>query len=169
LPPLRSRKEDIPSLAQYFLRKFALSLSKDVEEISSGALLLLLNHPYPGNVRELENIIEHAVAVTTKNIVTEEDLPQQVKGVPISDDSGVEESAPGSADVFFDKAISLDIELETHEKCILLGALKRANGVQKKAAVILGINYRSLRHRLEKYNLLGGKNHTLTEQTNDSE
>ena len=169
LPPLRSRKEDIPSLAQYFLRKFALSLSKDVEEISSGALLLLLNHPYPGNVRELENIIEHAVAVTTKNIVTEEDLPQQVKGVPISDDSRVEESAPASADVFFDKAISLDMELETHEKCILLGALKRANGVQKKAAVILGINYRSLRHRLEKYNLLGGKNHTLTEQTNDSE
>ena len=120
--------------------------------------MLLMNHPYPGNVRELENIIEHAVAVTTKNIMTEEDLPQQVKGVPISDDSkAFEESAPGSADVFFDKAISLDMELETHEKCILLGALKRANGVQKKAAVILGINYRSLRHRLEKYDLLGDK------------
>ena len=170
LPPLRSRKEDIPSLAHYFLRKFAASLNKNVDEISSGALMQLMNHRYPGNVRELENIIEHAVAVTAKNIITEEDLPPQIKGVPIDDDSRVfEETAPGGADVFFDKGLSLDVELETHEKCILLGALKRANGVQKKAAVILGINYRSLRHRLEKYDLLGAKNHSLSEQANDSE
>ena len=170
LPPLRSRKEDIPSLAHYFLRKFAASLNKNVDEISSGALMQLMNHRYPGNVRELENIIEHAVAVTAKSIITEEDLPPQIKGVPIDDDSRVfEETAPGGADVFFDKGLSLDVELETHEKCILLGALKRANGVQKKAAVILGINYRSLRHRLEKYDLLGAKNHSLSEQANDSE
>lgn len=170
LPPLRSRKEDIPSLAHYFLRKFAASLNKNVDEISSGALMQLMNHRYPGNVRELENIIEHAVAVTAKNIITEEDLPPQIKGVPIDDDSRVfEETAPGGADVFFDKGLSLDVELETHEKCILLGALKRANGVQKKAAVILGINYRSLRHRLEKYDLLGAKNHSLSEQADDSE
>ena len=170
LPPLRSRKEDIPSLAHYFLRKFAASLNKNVEEISSGALIQLMNHTYPGNVRELENIIEHAVAITNKNIVTEEDLPQQLRGTPITDDSNVfEQTAPGGAEVFFDKGLSLDVELETHEKCILLGALKRANGVQKKAAEILGINYRSLRHRLEKYDLLGAKNHSFSEQTNDSE
>jgi len=170
LPPLRSRKEDIPSLTHYFLRKFAASLNKNVEEISSGVLMLLMSHAYPGNVRELENIIEHAVAVTNKNIITEEDLPQQVRGVPIADDSKVfEETAPGGADVFFNKGLSLDVELETHEKCILLGALKRANGVQKKAAEILGINYRSLRHRLEKYDLLGVKNHSLSEQTDNSE
>jgi len=170
LPPLRSRKEDIPSLAHYFLRKFAASLNKNVEEISSGALLQLMNHTYPGNVRELENIIEHAVAITNKNIVTEEDLPQQLRGMTITDDSNVfEQTAPGGAEVFFDKGLSLDVELETHEKCILLGALKRANGVQKKAAEILGINYRSLRHRLEKYDLLGAKNHSFSEQTNNSE
>ena len=87
LPPLRSRKEDIPSLAHYFLRKFAASLDKNVEEISSGALMQLMNHTYPGNVRELENIIEHAVAVTNKNILTDEDLPLQVKGVPSADDT----------------------------------------------------------------------------------
>ncbi len=170
LPPLRSRKEDIPSLAQFFLRKFAALLNKNVEEISSSALMQLMTHTYPGNVRELENIIEHAVAVTNKNIVTEEDLPQQLRGIPINDDSDVfEQTAPGGAEVFFDKGLSLDVELETHEKCILLGALKRANGVQKRAAEILGINYRSLRHRLEKYNLLGVKNHSFSEQTNDSE
>lgn len=170
LPPLRSRKEDIPSLAYYFLRKFAVSIDKNVEEISSDALMQLMNHGYPGNVRELENIIEHAVAVTNKNIITEDDLPQQVRGMPITDDSKVfEGTAPGGADVFFNKGLSLDVELETYEKCILLGALKRANGVQKKAAEILGINYRSLRHRLEKYDLLGAKNHSFSEQINDSE
>jgi len=170
MPPLRSRKEDIPALAHYFLRKFAVSLDKNVEEISSGALMQLMNHSYPGNVRELENVIEHAVAVTNKNILTEDDLPQQLKGVPIAADQDIyERTAPGGADVFFNKGLSLDVELETHEKCILLGALKRANGVQKKAAEILGINYRSLRHRLEKYDLLGTKNHSFSEQPTDSE
>ena len=170
LPPLRSRKEDIPTLAHYFLRKFADSLNKNVEEISSNALIQLMNHSYPGNVRELENIIEHAVAVTNKNIITEDDLPQQIRGVAITDDSKVfEGTAPGGADLFFNKGLSLDMELETHEKCILLGALKRANGVHKKAAEILGINYRSLRHRLEKYELLGTKNHSFSEQPSDSE
>ena len=168
LPPLRSRKEDIPSLAHYFLRKFAASLDKNVEEISSGALMQLMNHTYPGNVRELENIIEHAVAVTNKNILTDEDLPLQVKGVPSADDTDASDRTTlGGAEVFFNKGLSLDVELETHEKYILLGALKRANGVQKKAAEILGINYRSLRHRLEKYELLGSKNHSFSEQSND--
>ena len=87
----------------------------------------LMSYGYPGNVRELENIIEHAVAVANKNIMTEEDLPAHIKGVPISEDAEVFEStAPGGADLFFAKGLSLDVELETHEKCILLGALKRS-------------------------------------------
>jgi two-component system response regulator PilR (NtrC family) len=170
LPPLRSRKADIPSLAHYFLRKFAVSLDKKVEEISSGALMQLMNHTYPGNVRELENIIEHAVTVTNKNILTDEDLPLQVKGAPSADDTDAfDQITLGGAEVFFNKGLSLDVELETHEKCILLGALKRANGVQKRAAEILGINYRSLRHRLEKYDLLGTKIHSFSEQLSESE
>lgn len=170
MPPLRTRKDDIPALAHYFLRKFAIALDKNVEEISSGALMYLLNHGYPGNVRELENIVEHAVAVTNKNIVTEEDLPQQIVGAASSDVIDLAERATtGGTEMFFNKGLSLDVELETHEKNILLGALKRANGVQKKAAEILGINYRSLRHRLEKYDLLGAKNHSFSEQSVDSE
>lgn len=158
LPPLRSRKEDIPALAHYFLRKFADSHSKNVEEISSNALMHLMNYAFPGNVRELENILEHAVAVTNQNVLTEDDLPQHVKGAPLADEAELfEKTAPGGAELFFSKGLSLDVELETHEKCILLGALKRANGIQKKAAEILGINYRSLRHRLEKYDMLNPK------------
>jgi len=165
MPPLRTRKEDISALAHYFLRKFAASHDKKVEEISSGALMQLMNHTYPGNVRELENIIEHAVAVTNKNILAEEDLPQHIKSLPLGEEVDLfEKTAPGGADLFFSKGLSLDVELETHEKCILLGALKRANGVQKRAAEILGINYRSLRHRLEKYDLLNSKSDSPSEQ-----
>jgi two-component system response regulator PilR (NtrC family) len=168
MPPLRSRKEDISALAHYFLHKFAASHDKKVEEISSDALKHLMNYPYPGNVRELENIMEHAVAVANKNILTEEDLPQHMKGVPIADEAEVfERTAPDGAEQFFGKGLSLDVELETHEKCILIGALKRANGVQKKAAEILGINYRSLRHRLEKYDLLNSKSESIVEQATD--
>ncbi len=158
MPPLRNRKQDVPGLAHYFMRKFAASHGKQVEEIASGALMHLMGYAYPGNVRELENIIEHAVAVANKNIVTEDDLPTHVRGVPTNEEAELFEStAPGGADLFFSKGLSLDVELETHEKCILLGALKRANGVQKRAAEILGINYRSLRHRLEKYGLLNSR------------
>ena len=153
-------------LAHYFIHKFAVSHGKQVEEISSGALMHLMTYGYPGNVRELENIIEHAVAVANKNIMTEEDLPTHIKGAPINEEVDVfERTVPGGADLFFAKGLSLDVELETHEKCILLGALKRANGVQKRAAEILGINYRSLRHRLEKYGLLNSKNPALADDS----
>ena len=163
MPPLRSRKEDIPALADYFLRKFAESHGRRVEEISSNALLRLMNHSYPGNIRELENIIEHAVAVAGKNILTEEDLPQHVNSSAAEDSAMVEKSVPEEAELFFGKGLSLDAELETHERWILLSALKRANGVQKRAAEILGINYRSLRHRLEKYQLLNSKTDSMVD------
>lgn len=165
MPPLRSRREDVPALAHYFIRKFAVAHKKQVEEIASGALMYLMNYSYPGNIRELENIIEHAVAVTNKNILTEDDLPPQVKGVSISEEVDLfERTAPGGADFFFTKGMSLDEELATHEKCLLLGALKRSGGVQKKAAELLGINYRSFRHRLEKYGLLGMKGQGIEEE-----
>ena len=163
LPPLRSRKEDVPALTLYFLRKFAGALNKQVEEISSGALMCLMNYSFAGNIRELENIIEHAVAVTNLNVVTEDDLPSYVKSVSFSEEFELfEKTAPGGAEVFFNKMISLDEELATHEKCLLLGALKRAKGVQKRASELLGINYRSFRHRMEKYGLLNAKDQETT-------
>jgi two-component system response regulator PilR (NtrC family) len=158
LPPLRERKDDIPLMAHYFLLKFASSHGKQVEEISSTALMRLMGYSYPGNIRELENILEHAVAVANRNILTEEDLPAQLRLEPY----GVAESSTGDdherSKDFFSKGIALDAELEAHEKSIIVSALKRANGVQKRAAELLGINYRSLRHRLEKYDMLA-KNH----------
>jgi transcriptional regulator with PAS, ATPase and Fis domain len=167
MPPLRTRKDDIPLLAQYFLRRFADSHSRKVEEISSGALLQLINYSYPGNIRELENIIEHAVAVAGKNILTEEDLPQHMRNAMTEEAGAFEKNGADGPENFFTKGLSLDTELETHEKHILLSALKRANGVQKRAAEILGINYRSLRHRLEKYDLMNSKSDVVNQQTDD--
>jgi len=158
MPPLRSRREDIPALVHYFLRKFAASHGKNVEEISSGALYRLMNHNYPGNIRELENIIEHAVAVANSNILKEDDLPGHLRAnVMVAEPVLPIQSSLNGTETFFDKGLSLDDELETHEKGILLAALKRTNGVQKRAAEILGINYRSLRHRLEKYDMAPAK------------
>ena len=166
LPPLRNRKDDIPVLAHYFLRKFAASHDKQVEEISSGTLMRLMNYGYPGNVRELENILEHAVAVANRNILTEDDLPPQLKTVlTIENPQGIQSGANQTLEEFFSKGMSLDTELETHERTIIVSALKRANGVQKRAAEILGINYRSLRHRLDKYDVLG-KTQNLVEDGN---
>jgi two-component system response regulator PilR (NtrC family) len=156
LPPLRSRKDDIPVLAYYFLRKFATAHGKQVEEISSAALIRLMSYDYPGNVRELENVLEHAIAVANRNILTEDDLPSQLKLQPaIEGPQIVHTGAHHSAENFFSKGVSLDAELEAHERSIIVSALKRANGVQKRAAELLGINYRSLRHRLDKYDMLG--------------
>jgi PAS domain S-box len=169
IPALRDRREDVAMLAHFFMRKFASLHNKKIEEISSSALMRLLSHPYPGNVRELENIIEHAVTVTNKNILTDDDLPPYINANPVAEDSQPVETAPDEANVFFEKGLSLDAELETHERCILLGALKRTNGVQKRAAEILGINYRSLRHRLEKYGMSGSRGNPLLDEFSEQQ
>lgn len=193
MPPLRNRKEDIPLLTQHFIKKFASAHNKQVEEISSEAMMYLMNYSFPGNIRELENIIEHAVAVTNKNILTEEDIAPEVKGsakskkrasafqtvwdlvpanmrgTPIMDEFEIFEKTLPGGNAFFDKANSLDDILAIHEKCLLLAALKRTEGVQKKAAELLGINYRSFRHRLEKYGLLQTAKENAAEVENDAE
>jgi two-component system response regulator PilR (NtrC family) len=161
LPPLRNRKDDIPLLVRHFIKKFAQAHNKQVKEISPEALRYLRLYSYSRNIRELENIIEHAVAVTKRNVLTEEDLPAHihedfspVSVIPTSEEIKVfEKKIPGGEVAFFNKGISLDDELATHEKSLLVAAFKKAGGVQKKAAELLGISYRSFRHRLEKYGL----------------
>lgn len=155
LPPLRERKEDISVLVHYLIRKFGKVHNKQIDGISSGALMWLKSYGYPGNIWELENFIEHAVAVTRKNIITEEDLPLAVGGASILEEVEIfKKTVPGGKIAVLNKPISIDDELATHERCLLLAALKKANGVQKRAAELLGINYRSFRHRLEKYGLI---------------
>jgi PAS domain S-box-containing protein len=166
LPPLRNRKEDIPFLVQHFIEKFGKASNKQVEDISPAALRYFMHYNYPDNIRELETIVEHAVAVTDRDVVTEGDLPLYIrenlssdfKPVPSSEDVKLLEiTAPAEEAPFFGQESSLDDALVSYEKSLLMAALKKAGGVQKRAAELLGINYRSLRHRLEKYRMLESK------------
>ncbi|MGQ9776131.1 MAG: sigma-54-dependent transcriptional regulator [Thermodesulfobacteriota bacterium] len=146
LPPLRERKEDIPLLAHHFLKKYSEELGKSITSISPDALRCLMNYEFPGNVRELQNIIERAVALETTSELTWQNLG-----------SYLEEQLPGKKGIFDieipEEGIDLEKVVADIEKRLLLKALDRAKGIKKKAAELLHINFRSMRYRLEKYGL----------------
>jgi two-component system, NtrC family, response regulator PilR len=154
MPPLRERTEDLPLLIDHFLARFAESLHRPLSKIAPGAMKRLLTYGYPGNIRELENIIEHSVALSEQEAITEEDLPADIRnGAPAAagQDGLRTEGERVAINWMETRSSNLDAELETLEKRFLDEALRKAGGVRKRAAEILGINYRSLRHRLSKY------------------
>jgi DNA-binding NtrC family response regulator len=170
LPPLRERREDIPLLIRHFLRQFSDMHERRVCRFSVGAGRLLLQHQYPGNIRELENIVEHAVALCDGETATEEHLPPYLTGDTALRRPGFTPEpvaiAANAAEPHAPAAwpapprlptptapVDLEADLAAYEKAILLRALDQAGGVKKRAAELLGINYRSLRHRLQKYGL----------------
>lgn len=163
LPPLRERKQDIPLLVRRFLRQFSEMHGKNVQRLSVAAARRLQEYPYPGNIRELENIIEHAVALCDGETVHEEHLPEYVlrgqRGAtiaspqPVSESFEEEASEPPRTVRLELIGGNLDESLAAYEKSIILRALAEAGGVKKRAADLLGINYRSFRHRLQKYGL----------------
>jgi len=151
MPPLRERKEDIPLLAQYFLRKYSKLQGKDIRKISSYAIEILQDYPFPGNVRELENIVERSVALETSNIV----LPENMK-LSSFKKFGEQENSNGAEIEITEDGVDLDGKLAALESEYILKALDMAHGSRKRAADLLGINLRSLRYRLEKLNIKDG-------------
>ncbi len=153
MPPLRERSDDLPVLIDHFLGRFAESLRRPQCKLSPSAMRRLLAHTFPGNIRELENIIEHAVALAESDIIREDDLPLDMRNGKSPNAASPITEHPAGVEVDWMQVGSsnLDKELETIERRLLEEALRRAGGVRKKAAEILGINYRSLRHRLSKY------------------
>ena len=142
LPPLRERREDIPLLVDYFLQKFGRENNKKELEVSKEARELLLRYPYPGNVRELENLVERAVVLCRDPLITSRDLPFHLK-------EGVGEPAG----VVFPSDLTLPEQLEELERHLIQQALKEMGGVQTRAAEKLGISERVLRYKLQKYGL----------------
>ncbi len=144
VPPLRKRKEDIPLLIDHFIKKYAQENHKDVRSISREAFDLLMKYDYPGNVRELENLIERAVVLARSDIIEKEDLPVQFH---------VKESQKTSAPPLDFYPGNIREKIEAFEKDLIARALKEANFNQSKAARNLGISERNLRYKMQKYGL----------------
>jgi two-component system response regulator PilR (NtrC family) len=146
IPPLRERKEDIPVLTKFFVEKYSKEFGKEIKKISSYAMELLMEHRFPGNVRELENIIERSVALETGNII----LP---KNLDISENGKPHQVISWNTDIP-DTGISLTDEMEKIERELIKKALEKANGSKTKAAKYLNISFDSLRYRVEKLDIL---------------
>jgi len=155
LPPLRDRREDIQTLANHFLKKYSQELSKNILKISPEALQILLNYEYPGNVRELQNIIERAVALESSPDLTAHNLSSYLSEQPLLRKGPIDIEIPK-------EGIDLEKMVEDLERTLLLKALDKTKGIKKKAAELLHINFRSMRYRLEKYGLNHGSDSELT-------
>ncbi|MCB9073097.1 MAG: sigma-54-dependent Fis family transcriptional regulator [Bdellovibrionaceae bacterium] len=147
-PALRERREDVAILAKHFLKKYNDRLNKNISGISQEALAILKGYDYPGNVRELENIIERTVALEAGASILPESLPPFVKTT-----SGRREMVSSEGIEITDDGIDLDKIVGQIEKELIIKAIHAANGVKKRAAKLLGITFRSMRYRVEKYNL----------------
>jgi len=135
IPPLRERRADITFLIDHFLRRFAEKNHKSIQGLTREARDILLRYDYPGNVRELENIIERAVVLTRDDVIGSGDLPLTVQELDVEDD----------------RETSLTVAVERLERRMIREALARSDGVQTRAAELLGMSERALRYKLIKY------------------
>jgi two-component system response regulator PilR (NtrC family) len=143
MPPLRDRREDIPLLVTHFVEKYARELEKPVDGVNEDVMRLLMEHRFPGNVRELENVVERAIALTRDSTIGPDALPPAVLDPPRR--NAVRRIGPDG--------VNLDELMAEYERGLLLEALGPAGGVKKRAAQLLGISFRSFRYRMEKLGL----------------
>ena len=148
LPPLRKREGDARRLAMRIVERFASDMGKAVKGLTPEALRVIDRHPFPGNVRELENMMERAVALATGPLIGLEDLPEEVTGLP-----GLPRRSPSDLP---EAGCNLDTLLEQTERSLIEQALKRAKGIRTSAAKLLGISFRSLRYRVAKLGMTVG-------------
>jgi two-component system response regulator PilR (NtrC family) len=145
LPPLRERREDIPILAERFMRRFADEMGKEVNGFTPDAIRALQAYAFPGNVRELENMLERAVALAGSHIIGLGDFPQELSGTA---------GAPGGTLLDLPElGCNLDEVVNEVERRLITASLERSGGVRTAAAKLLGISFRSMRYRLAKLGL----------------
>lgn len=145
LPPLRVRREDLAHLVEEFVQKFSAEMGKEIAGLTPDARRALERYPFPGNVRELENLIERAVALSSGRTIGLGDLPPQVSGLAGAPTPNLAELPSDGCD--------LEAVLGELERRLLLAALERTGGVRKHAATLLGVTFRSMRYRLKKHGL----------------
>lgn len=142
IPPLRERKDDILHLINHFIDKYLHETKKDKVEFSREATDVLLKYNYPGNIRELENIVHHSIVLSREEVISSSDLP-----------SNINEAVSSGVKFNINENSSLPEQVENLEKMLVLNALKKTNNNQLRASKILGISERNLRYRLEKWGM----------------
>ena len=146
LPPLRRRREDIPLLVDFFIKKYSEGMGIDPKKISVEVMRTLESYHWPGNVRELENVIERALALSTGEAMGTDDLPAHLMH-PLPD--------PGDETVLPDNGLQLEPYLDDVRRQLMAQALDRCNGIQTQAAKVLGMTFRSFRYYARKMGLTG--------------
>jgi len=159
IPPLRDRREDVRPLADHFLHQWAAEQGKEINVISPDALRSLEAYAFPGNVRELENVMERAVALAKGPTIGLGDLPPELAGAASL-------PSPGLVDLP-DAGCNLDDVMGEVERRLVLQALERTGGVRTQAAKLLGVTLRSLRYRLQKH-AIGDENDDEGEPSSES-
>jgi two-component system, NtrC family, response regulator PilR len=144
VPPLAEREEDVPLLVDHFLKKFSAEQGKHIKKVSSLALRILCNYDFPGNIRELENIIERCVTLEDSDQLTADNLPAKLVEGPVSKGSPLTD-----LDIPPD-GIDLNRAMENVERRMITKALDITGGNRARASALLGISFRSLRYRLLK-------------------
>ncbi len=151
LPPLRERTEDIPLLVQHFLQRFSQELGKKVRSVEPAVLDVLSHYAFPGNVRELENLVERALTLETGERLSLRSLPRHIFEAVGQAASDVVE--PSRLELP-PEGIDLEATLERIERDLLQQALERTGGNRTEAARLLGITFRSIRYKLRKYGMV---------------
>jgi two-component system response regulator PilR (NtrC family) len=149
LPSLREREEDIPLLAEHFVVRFAQQMGKGITGISGAAMACLRAYAWPGNIRELENALERAVALERTPSILVDSLPEQLRGAA---SAPAAQGAPPPEN-FPEGGIDLEQHVQHIEREYIAEALRRAGGVKVKAAELLGMSFRSFRYYMKKYDL----------------
>ena len=153
VPPLRERREDIPLLANHFLKKYATAAGRSILRVHSGSLETLCGYEWPGNVRQLENTVERAVALETSDELRVElpaERPKARAAAAAANGSGLPEVG---GQLTLPEGFGMENYVAGVERSLLQSALNQSGGVQTKAADVLGISYRSFRHLMKKYGL----------------
>jgi len=146
LPPLRERREDIPLLVAHFLQKFGKDLGKEARGVAPEAMIVLERYHWPGNIRELENVLERAIVLGAGDMLGIESLPETLRRErPVKGMEAVELPEDG---------LDLEATLDTIERGYLQRALDRTGGVQTKAAELLKMTFRQFRYKLQKHSLV---------------
>ena len=156
LPPLRERKDDVRLLVDYFLARFASQFKKRIRKFSDEALRVLLRYPYPGNVRELKNIVEYSVNICTEDTIQEWHLPAYLFSAKTDfiDDRLNDKEQLDSVDSFLPAgALKENLDWETMEKKMIIDALLKAKGKKGKAAAFLGWGRSTLWRKMKQYGI----------------